>query len=425
MRIALVYRAFHLGGSLPRFHVELARYLSSRGHDVHVYSRLEGTEPGLAPDCTFHAVPVAAVAAGAGFSSRELRSFARNAATMLEGERYDIVHVRAPSTWVGDVLHLPGVQRGESELAGHGTARWLATRLRHPGNQARYALERRAIRNPRFARFHTEAPIVRDHLMRFYGIDEAAIRVIPPGVNTAEFSMGDRQEARRSLGLQAVHGPLVLFCGHDFERKGLDRAIQAAASSRAGFELVVVGGNADQARFESLARACGVRDRVHFFGARSDAATFFRAADAFVLPSRSDVWGATVIEAMACGIPPVVSAAVGASTVIVEAVDGFVLPEPLDTQRLAAALDAAVSSPDRLAMAHRCRATAVQFSTEAHGRRVERDLEEIVAGRPTNPNAERIVGRHADRPVQGEAPSVPGDATAAPGREIDPAGPSG
>lgn len=382
VRIAVVYRSFHLGGSLPRFNVELARYLSSRGHEVHVYSNPLGTERGLAPDCIFHDVPAAAVATGTDFSARELRSFARNAASLLRGAAYDVVHARAPSTWVADVLHVPGVQRGESELAGYGTARWLSSRLRHPGNQARYALERRVIRSPRIQRFHTDAPTVRDDLIRFYGIDEAAIRVIPPGVNTEEFKPGDRQAARHALGLPADDRPLVLFCGHDYERKGLDRAIHATSASETGFGLVVVGGNADQQRFEKLARACGVHDRVHFFGPRSDAATFFQAADAFVLPSRADIWGVTVVEAMACGIPPIVSAAAGSASVISEGLDGFVLPDPFDPQRLAAALDGVVCDPGRRrAMAHRCRATALRFSWEAHGRHVEQDLEEIAARR--------------------------------------------
>ena len=135
MRVALVYRAFHLSGSLPRFHVELARYLSGRGHDVHVYSTAVNTERSLAPACTFHNVPVEAIARGSGMSRRELRSFARAAAALLERADYDIVHTRAPSTWVADVLHVPGVQRGEAELEGRGVVRLRLSRLRHPGTR--------------------------------------------------------------------------------------------------------------------------------------------------------------------------------------------------------------------------------------------------------------------------------------------------
>lgn len=380
MRVALVYRAFHLSGSLPRFHVELARYLSGRGHDVHVYSTAVNTERSLAPACTFHNVPVEAIARGSGMSRRELRSFARAAAALLERADYDIVHTRAPSTWVADVLHVPGVQRGEAELEGRGAVRLRLSRLRHPGNQARFAIERRALRNPRVVQFHTDAPIVRDHLVRFYGIDAEKIRVVPPGINPEEFRPGDRHAARELTGLPADERPLVLFCGHDFARKGLDRAIRATAASRLHFELIVVGRNGDQPAFERLAEACSVRDRVHFVGTAPNAFLFYQAADVFVLPTRADIWGVTVLEAMACGIPPIVSDAAGAATAVSHGVDGFILSEPAAPEQLAETLDLVLGDPGlRRAMSPRCRETALRYTWEEHGRTVERELEAIVA----------------------------------------------
>ena len=145
---------------------------------------------------------------------------------------------------------------------------------------------------------------------------------------------------------------------------------------------MVVGGSQGQERYERLALACGVRERVHFFGARSDSPVFFQAADVFVLPSRAEIWGVTVIEAMACGIPPIVSAAVGSATAVDEGIDGFVLPAASDTREFAAILDRVVGDPARRrAMEQSCRATALRFSVEEHGRLVEQDLEEIVARR--------------------------------------------
>ena len=303
MRVALVYRAFHLSGSLPRFHVELARYLSGRGHDVHVYSTAVNTERSLAPACTFHNVPVEAIARGSGMSRRELRSFARAAAALLERADYDIVHTRAPSTWVADVLHVPGVQRGEAELEGRGVVRLRLSRLRHPGNQARFAIERRALRNPRVVQFHTDAPIVRDHLVRFYGIDAEKIRVVPPGINPEEFRPGDRHLARELTGLPADGDPSCCSAGT------ISRAKDSTA--RSGRRRITTELRAHRRRperrsgaFEGSQSDCGVRDRVHFFGADRTAFLFYQAADVFVLPTRADIWGVTVLEAMACGIPP-------------------------------------------------------------------------------------------------------------------------
>ncbi len=107
MRIGLVYRHFNLTGSLQRYTVELARYLSRRDHEVHVFSIASTTLESLAPGCTFHPVPAKHVQHGV-WSVRELWSFASAAARQVAREPLDVVHARLPSTWEADVLHLAG-----------------------------------------------------------------------------------------------------------------------------------------------------------------------------------------------------------------------------------------------------------------------------------------------------------------------------
>ena len=85
MRIALVYRSFHLSGSLARKTVELARHLSD-DHDVHVFSIGARTDPELAPRCTFHDVSVGHVGDGNRFSARELLTFALRAARLIDSD---------------------------------------------------------------------------------------------------------------------------------------------------------------------------------------------------------------------------------------------------------------------------------------------------------------------------------------------------
>ena len=336
----------------------------------------------MAPGCVFHPVEVSAIARRDGFSARELWSFARGAAVQLRDTPCDVVHTRAPSTWVSDVLHLPGIVRGELEMAGISRARGFASRLRHPGNYARLALERRAIRNPRVSRYHVDAPIVKEHLRRFYGVHDDAVSVITPGVNVDEFHPSDRVEARRALALPDDGRPLVLFCGHDFARKGLDRAIRALPVMRERAELVVVGDSCEQARFHRLAVEEGVGDRVRFLGRRIDMSVAYRAADVFVLPTRSDMWGATVLEAMASGLPVVVTESAGVASVVDHGRSGFVLPSEPTVDQLGAMLDRLLGDPPlRLALARAGHEQALEHTWEGVGARVERDLVAIAAMR--------------------------------------------
>lgn len=380
MRIALVYRSFGLTGSLPRFSVELARYLSRR-HDVHVFSIAARTEQSLAPGCTFHDVPVAAIGGGGGFCARELLSFARNASRLLQREQFDVVHARAPSTWVGDVLHLPGLARGEAELQGLSRVRFAASTARHPGNAARVLVERRALANRGLCRVHVDAPSVRDDLERLYGIGPEHVLVAVPGVNLEEFRPAPDLAAARAAAGIPLDASVLLFCGHDFERKGLDRAIEALAAASSDVVLLVAGQSPAERRFRELAAARGVAERVRFLGVQRDTPRLYHAADLLLLPTRADVWGVTTIEAMACGVPPIVTAAAGSASAVSDGENGIVLPEPFDVRALRDAIDRLIGDPERRAsMGHAAAEAARAFTWEEHGRHVEADLAALAAG---------------------------------------------
>jgi UDP-glucose:(heptosyl)LPS alpha-1,3-glucosyltransferase len=347
LRIGLIYRNFNLGGSLHRFHVELARNLAERGHDVHVYSIGATRDTNLVPECTFHDVPVTAVRPGK-FSARELLSFAINAARAVRSESFDVVHTRLPSTWIGDIVYVPGVARGESTRAGVSALRRLVSNSRHPGQLVRGGLERKAVRSPQVIRYHVDSSLVLADLVRYYGLDPARVTIVPPGVNLDEFKpLEQKEELRRELGLPE-QVTLILFCGHDFHRKGLDRALAALAGMSHSANLIVVGGRgaADEQQYETLAASVGVAGRVHFVGARQDAQRFFRAADIFILPTRFDVWGTTVVEAMATGLPAIVTDVAGSADVVEDGESGYVLPSPFDGALLSSILDRLSSDAD-------------------------------------------------------------------------------
>jgi glycosyltransferase involved in cell wall biosynthesis len=376
MRIALVYRAFHLAGSLPRGTVELARWLSPR-HDVHVFSIGARTDTSLAPECTFHDVHVTRLGDGTQFSGAELLGFARASARMVSSSSFDIVHVCAPSTWVGDVLHVPGVARGEARLQGIGRWRFGVTLARHPGNAMRLFIEKRAFRNEHLRRVHVAAPSVLEDVVAQYGIDRNDVLVVPPAVNLDEFApAADRESARAAAGVRDPDRVVLLFCGSAFARKGLDRAIEVLPSLDFDVELIVVGQGPDQRRFQDLARARGVGECVRFLGARSDAWRLYQAADIFVLPTRADVWGVTPIEAMACGVPPIVSAAAGSSSLIRDGETGIVLPEPFELADLSNAVIRLASDRSlRVVMGRAGIEASKQQSWAQRARAIEADLE--------------------------------------------------
>jgi D-inositol-3-phosphate glycosyltransferase len=163
-----------------------------------------------------------------------------------------------------------------------------------------------------------------EQLAQLYDAPLDRIEIVPPGVDHAFFSPGDRQGARAALGL-GDH-PILLFVGRIQPLKGLDVALEALALlDDPQSELVVVGGPSGidgAAELERCRRIIAERrlgHRVHFVAPQPHhlLSTYYRAADVCVVPSRSESFGLVALEAAACGTP-VVAAAVGGLTTLVE-----------------------------------------------------------------------------------------------------------
>jgi len=82
---------------------------------------------------------------------------------------------------------------------------------------------------------------------------------------------------------------------------------------------------------------------------------YYGAADVFVLPSRYELFGIVMLEAMACGVPVVATRFGGPAEVITHGENGF-LVDPTDTEELARAIEVLVCDPElRREMGHRAR----------------------------------------------------------------------
>jgi glycosyltransferase involved in cell wall biosynthesis len=391
LRVALVYAHFNLTGSLPRQHVQLARYLVRAGHEVDAYSFAATSEPELAPGVHFHDVPASQASNSRLGRAFHFATFVRNATRMVSRNRaaYDAVHGRGMSTWEQDIVHVTGVLSGERRRdrlsrAEDGVRAQLEDALlplRAPIVPVRRVVERRILEDRVPLEIHTSSRFVRDDILAAYELDPTRIRVVPPGVDLTEFQPpADRLVARREVELPGSE-PLILFCGHSFKRKNLDRAVIAVQRMREPARLVVVGGD-DPAPYLKLARRLGVEERLHFTGPRTDTWRFYQAADVFLLPTRVDMWGMPIVEAMATAVPPVTTSGAGAADVIANGENGFVLPEPLDVDLLAATLDRLAADPElRHRMGQAARKRAQSLTWDEHGRKVEAAMRRIAERR--------------------------------------------
>jgi glycosyltransferase involved in cell wall biosynthesis len=136
---------------------------------------------------------------------------------------------------------------------------------------------------------------------------------IANGVDLPELDEAQRAQARRELG---VEGLCALFVGRLEPEKDLPPLVQAfAAQPHAKATLVLVGDGSERARLEALVQST-CPGRVRFAGASSDPSVWLRAADLFVLPSKSEGMSNALLEAMAHGLPVLASDIAGNREVI-------------------------------------------------------------------------------------------------------------
>ena len=356
LRIALVRQRYNPSGGAERFVEGALAALRGRGVRITLVTRrwpAGSTHDALVCN-PFH---IGSLWRDAGF--------ARAACRALAARRFDLVqaHERLACCDVfraGDGVHREWLaQRARAQ----GALARLGVRL-NPYHRYTLAAERAMFASDRLRAVICNSTMVRDEIVRHYGVDERKLRVIRNGVDLDRFHPGLRGEHRRrmraELGIPAA-ARVLAFVGSGFERKGLACALRALALAPTHWHLVVVGRDKHAGRYVALARGLGVDARVHFAGATDDVAPWYGMADAFVLPTLYDPFPNAAMEAFASGLPVLTSSKSGAAELVIEGVNGSVF-DALDAPALARAI-ALFDDEARLAAASRAARAAVAAMT--------------------------------------------------------------
>lgn len=361
-----------------RYVIELARRLANRV-SVDIYS--SAFSNGLRPTVRCHFLPVLNRPAVA-----RLALLWAGAAVTSAATRFDIVHTQGADAPTGNVVTASYCNAAEAE------------RLRlQPGDQSSGYTRRRVMNAvgavaERYcmAKSTTRRVIAVSHgvkgeVTRLYGVGPNRISVIHYGVDLEQFHPAHQTRWRDEIRRQYLLSPksfVVLFVGGDYRRKGLLPLMQAIqATGRSDIELLVVGAEpgSDVAKCAAQLHLDG---RLRFAKSTSEISRFYAAADAFALPTRYDTFSLATLEAMASGLPVVVSRNAGVAEIMTDGVDGMVLPVGWDIQNLGERLARLATDRDECGrLGEQARQTAEQHSWDLMARRTFDVYEQVAQTR--------------------------------------------
>jgi glycosyltransferase involved in cell wall biosynthesis len=328
---------------------ELATALARRGHEVTVHTRRDDAGP---PDSVPYApgVTVEHVRAGPARAIDKdqllpyMAEFAEQLARRWASRPPDVVHAHF---WMSGLAALGGVRDRDIPVVQtfHALGR---IKREHLGDadpsppertrfEAQVGLDASAV-------IATSTDEARE--LAAYGIPPDSVHLIPCGVDVGTFRPDGPVAVRRDR-------PRVLTIGRLVPRKGVDTVIEALCHVP-DVELVVAGGppradldrDPEALRLRRLAQARGVASRVLFAGrvARDRMPAVIRSADVVVSVPWYEPFGITALEAMACGVPVIVSAVGGHLDTVTDGVTGLHVP-PRSPGALAGRLRRLLSDP--------------------------------------------------------------------------------
>jgi glycosyltransferase involved in cell wall biosynthesis len=218
-------------------------------------------------------------------------------------------------------------------------------------------------------------------LKKFYG-HNGGFSVLYFGLDHKVFNPENRraarEEARRELGL--VDGRFVLLLiGNDWRNKGVPVLLDMLARlSELPIDLALVS-REHPAEVHAMVHGKRLDGRVHLLPARTDVELYYAAADAYVGPSIEDALPLPPAEAMACGLPVIVSASSGVSETINPGVNGLILNDPMDVDGLAGMVRRLWDDKDfRDQLGRRAAESVRQFTWERGGRQLAATFDGVI-----------------------------------------------
>jgi UDP-glucose:(heptosyl)LPS alpha-1,3-glucosyltransferase len=353
--------------------------MAAEGHEVHVYTEHHDEED---PRIYFHSVRTIPFP-----RSLRLLSFATRATREIENGNYDIIF-GVGNTLKADILQPHGGVHWawfwRSLRAYENPIVWMIKLLGRIFSLKQWVsgwVEDASYQAKRLRAIIAISDMVKQDMMRWYQVPEERIHVVYNGVDIERFHPRNRQyreEVRRRHGFG--DDLVILFVSNNFQMKGLNFLIKALAKVKKGgpppFKLLILGRDRQESHLR-LAREKGIFEEVIFAGSTDEPEKYYGASDLLVHPTFYDACSLTVLEALASGLPVITTHSNGASGIITQGQEGFVISDPRKDQALAEKVLLFLNREKLEKASIAARRLAESYSLERNWREIKNILNEV------------------------------------------------
>ncbi len=330
-KIAILIENFDKKGGSERRTYELVKRLKNNGHDITVFANSWSND---SENIGINLVKVPMTRWLFRFMAPLIYAYFADKA--IKKEDFDIIHSQT-RTYYQDVATLGGgchrawIDEGSS------------FKLLDPFHKAVLSIEKRQFQNGNYKRIIVNSKLSKDGILKFYPVPEERIKVIYNGVDTERFSPANKERCRTEMRKKhnlSDNDFVILYVGSGFKRKGVSYLIEAAARlgndslNKNRIKLLIVGKDRLWP-YKRLAAKAGIDKNIIFVDYASETEKYYAASDIFALPTFFDPFANVTLEAMASGIPVITTKKNGASEIIEDGKDGFVINSPLEIDMLA------------------------------------------------------------------------------------------
>ncbi len=304
LKIAVLVKRFVTTGGMERYCAEVTKRLA-RDHDVHVFA--QEWQWDQKEKITFHKVPRYLIKP----NWLNQLYFSYRTAKMLD-DSFDIVHSHERvSRYDTLTVHCPCFKTHlvDERHTLKKIRLWFST-ITSPRKLAYLLHEKKQFAFSKTKKIIAVSEKVKKNVQYCYSLPDDYFGIAFPGVN--QDLLNNESSAGKVSYREKFNIPkgdlVILFVGTEFERKGLESLLKGFKQAiKPGIWLLVAGGGEKHQKYYKMVDDLEISENVKFLGLVSDIGNVYSASDIFILPTKDEPAGMAPVEAMAAGLPVIIS----------------------------------------------------------------------------------------------------------------------